>query len=159
MSCLDATFTLTPKYPVYNAGPGIQGWIACYGAEFLAFGPWNYSSLYTADSLFFGYYAAADPTVNYSIWLNRTKVPRVEFVADLMQYGTGKSLALVFGFEASVTGRVLVVSDAGLIKDQTLAAGDNQFLLEIESLDNSLYLYFIHAGGEWFFKGLSGYVV
>jgi hypothetical protein len=37
--------------------------------------------------------------------------------------------------------------------------GDNQFLLEIESLDLPLNLYFIHAGGYWFFRGLSGYVV
>ena len=83
----------------------------------------------------------------------------MELAADLTQYGTGKSLALVFGFQASATARVLVVSDAGLIKDQTLATTDNQFLLDIESLDNPLNLYFIHAGGEWFFKGLSGYVV
>jgi hypothetical protein len=47
----------------------------------------------------------------------------------------------------------------GLLKDQELAYGDNQFLLEIESLDQSLDLYFIHAGGTWFFRGLSGYVV
>lgn len=159
MSCLDATFTLTPKHPLYNAGPDNQSWLSCYGAEFLAFSPYDYSSLYAADSLFFGYFAAADPAANYSVWLNRTKVPRVELGAFLTQYGTGKSLALVFGFEALSTGRVLVGSDAGLIKDQTLASSDNQFILEIESLDNPLYLYFIHAGGEWFFKGLSGYVV
>jgi hypothetical protein len=73
-----------------------------------------------------------------------------------------KQLALIFGFDvqfSSFPGRVLVYSDAGLIKDQTLAYGDNQFLLEIESLDLGFYLYFIHAGGHWFFRGLSGYVV
>jgi hypothetical protein len=159
MSCLDATFTLSPKYPLYNAGPDNQGSLACYGADFLAWSPYDYSSLYAADALLFEYFAAADPTVNYSIWVNRTKVPRVELAADLTQYGAGKSLALVFGFKAQTNGRVLVVSDAGLIKDQTLASSDNQFLLEIESLDSPLYLYFIHAGGDWFFKGLSGYVV
>ena len=37
--------------------------------------------------------------------------------------------------------------------------GDNQFLLEIESLDLPFFLFFIHAGGNWFFTGLSGYVV
>ena len=56
-------------------------------------------------------------------------------------------------------GRVLVYSDAGLLKDQTLIYGDNQFLLEVESLDQPFLLYFIHAGGSWFFRGLSGYVV
>jgi hypothetical protein len=55
--------------------------------------------------------------------------------------------------------RVLVYTDAGLLKDQQLVYGDNQFLLEIESLDQPLWLYFIHAGGDWFFRGLSGYLV
>ena len=56
-------------------------------------------------------------------------------------------------------GRVLVYSNAALLQDQKLVYGDNQFLLEIESLDSQFYLYFIHAGGYWFFRGLSGYVV
>ena len=76
--------------------------------------------------------------------------------------GANKSLALIFGFDVfSATnpgGRVLVYSDAGLLKDQQLVYGDNQFLLEIESLDLPFYVYFIHAGGNWFFRGLSGYV-
>jgi len=54
---------------------------------------------------------------------------------------------------------VLVYSEAGLHKEQQLVYGDNQFLLEIESLDLPLHLYFIHTGGNWFFRGLSGYVV
>jgi hypothetical protein len=54
---------------------------------------------------------------------------------------------------------VLVYTDAGLLRDQTLVYGDNQLLFELESLNQPLYLYFIHAGGPWFFKGLSGYVV
>ena len=159
MSCLDATFTLTPKSPRYYAAEENQGWLICYGATFFSSSPWDLSSLYGADALFFSYYLSADPTLNYSPWPNRVKVPRIELYAYLWQYGTGKSLALVFGFEAVSTGRVLVVTDAGLIKDQTLAIGDNQFLLEIDSLEYPISLYFIHAGGDWFFKGLSGYVV
>ena len=58
-----------------------------------------------------------------------------------------------------VEGRVLVYSNAGLLQDQTLVYGDNQFLLEIESLDLPFQLNFVHAGGDWFFRGLSGYVV
>jgi hypothetical protein len=54
---------------------------------------------------------------------------------------------------------VLVYSDAGLLKDQQLVYGDNQFLLEVESLELSFMVHFIHAGGNWFFRGLSGYVV
>jgi len=33
------------------------------------------------------------------------------------------------------------------------------FLLEIEFLDLPLTLYFIQAGGYWFSRGISGYVV
>ena len=54
---------------------------------------------------------------------------------------------------------MLVYSDAGLLQDQKLVYGDNQFLLEIESLDLPLNLMFIRAGGYWFFRGISGYVV
>jgi hypothetical protein len=75
-----------------------------------------------------------------------------------------KQLALIFGFDVMFNNfppdtRVLVYTDNGLLKDQLLVYGDNQFLLEIESLDSPLQLYFIHAGGWWFFRGLSGYVV
>jgi hypothetical protein len=66
---------------------------------------------------------------------------------------------VIFGFDVLFNGRLLVYSYAGLLQDQTLVYGDNQFLLEIESLDLSLNLYFIHAGGYWFFTGISGYVV
>ena len=31
--------------------------------------------------------------------------------------------------------------------------------IEIESITNPFALYFIHADGSWFFKGLGGYVV
>ncbi len=74
-----------------------------------------------------------------------------------------KQLALIFGFDVNpataINGRVLIYSDAGLISDQILLPGDNQFLIEIESIKYPISLYFIHAGGYWFFKGLSGYVV
>jgi hypothetical protein len=68
---------------------------------------------------------------------------------------------LIFGFDVWAfwsTGRVLVYNDSIKLKDQQLVYGDNQFVLEIDSLDQALYLYFIHAGGSWFFRGLSGYV-
>jgi hypothetical protein len=54
---------------------------------------------------------------------------------------------------------VLIATDAGLLYDQTLIYGDNQFMLEVDALDLPLNLYVIHAGGYWFFRGLSGYVV
>ena len=79
----------------------------------------------------------------------------------MRDYGAQKELALIFAFDVAVSlgGRVLIYSDAGLIQDQLLIDGDHQFMIEMESVSQSMVLYFIHAGGYWFFKGLSGYVV
>jgi hypothetical protein len=125
MSCLDATFTLTPISPLYNNAPDNQGWIDCYGAAFRGYPPYDFSTNYSADSLFFDFYSAGSPGIDYSIAANRMKVPRVELVADLQQYGTGKSLALVFGFQpldgrprfadlSRVSGRVILSSRPAL---------------------------------------------
>jgi len=159
MSCLDATFTLTPRSPYYYAAGNQWSELFCFGADFYAGYPYDFSSLYSADRFFFQTYTAANPNIDYAQWVNRIKVPFLEFIADLSAQGTAKQLALIFGFEAAYNGRVLVYTDAGLISDQTLAPGDNQFLLEIEVPAQSFNLYFIHAGGNWFFRGLSGYVV
>jgi len=91
---------------------------------------------------------------------NRSRFLDLSF--SLQSFGAQKQLALVFGFDvlfAGSNGRVLVYSDAGLVSDQTLVQGDNQFLFEIDSLTLPLNLYFIHAGGFWFFKGITGYVI
>jgi len=158
MSCLDATFTLTPRSPFYA---GVNQWslLWCFGADFYASYPTDFSSLYSADRLYFDTYTAGDPNIDYAQWINRRRVPFLGFNADLSALGTAKQLALIFGFEVAYSGRVLVYTDAGLISDQTLTATDSQFLLEIELPSQSFTVYFIHAGGNWFFKGLSGYVV
>ena len=79
--------------------------------------------------------------------------------------GEQKELALVFKFEAISESRILIFTQAGLLGDVTLIPDDNQFLMEVESLDY-LGLYFIHScregssvGGNWYFKGINGYVV
>ena len=159
MSCLEATFTLTPRSPYYNPGPRQQSWIWCFGSEFLPFAPYDFSSLYAADNFFFEQFSAGDPATDYTPYPSRQKVPFLEAFVDMTAFATAKQLALIFGFATLAGGRVLVYTDAGKISDQTLAPTDNQFLLEIESLDSAFWLYFIHAGGDWFFKGLSGYVV
>jgi hypothetical protein len=58
-----------------------------------------------------------------------------------------------------VNARLLIYSDSGLLYDQTLVRGDNQFLLQIDSLTPPINLYFIHAGGSWSFRGITGYVI
>jgi hypothetical protein len=162
MSCLEATFTLTPLSPYYSDGSNFAS-LRCYGADFEAGSPVDLSSLYASNRFFFETGFAADPNLNYSQWANQKKARFLLSYINLAGYAAAnKQLALIFGFDVLSSfflGRVLVYSDAGLLKDQQLVYGDNQFLLEIESLDLPFYLYFIHAGGYWFFRGLSGYVV
>jgi hypothetical protein len=165
MSCLEATFTLTPQSPSYvDSSLNNYAYLYCYGADFWPWSPWDLSSLYASNRFFFdANYAAADPNLNYAQWANLKKVRYLNSYISLQSYAAAhKQLALIFGFDvlsSTLNGRVLVYSNAGLLQDQTLVYGDNQFLLEIESLDQPLFLYFIHAGGHWFFTGLSGYVV
>ena len=82
---------------------------------------------------------------------------------DLADYGAAqKQLALIFELDVlfnEFDSHVLVYSNTGLLQDQKLVYGGNQFLFEIESVDLPLFLYFIQAGGYWFFRGLSGYFV
>jgi hypothetical protein len=166
VSCLKATFTLTPLSPTYqNVSLGIYAELWCDGADFWPWSPSNLSSLYASNQFYFYRDWAADATLDYAQSKNRYKAQLLSCGINLQSYaGANKQLALIFGFDVEesfphVDARVLVYSDAGLLQDQTLMYYDNQFLLEIESLDLPLGLYFIHAGGSWFFNGLSGYVV
>jgi len=168
MSCLDATFTLTPQTPTYYKSLREQAYLLCHGADFWAADPENLSSLSISNRFFFDWSYASDPALDYTQWNNRRRARFLEAYIDLRDEGVAnKQLALIFGFDVlyatifggTINGRLLVYSDAGLLSDQKLVYGDNQFLIEIESLDLPLHLYFIHAGGYWFFKGISGYVV
>jgi hypothetical protein len=161
MSCLTATFTLTPQSPSSNLY-GLASWaaMACYGGDFYPEPPQDLPSLYTSNRYFFDQSVASDPNLDYSKWINRQKARYIECVFDLSVIGAQKQLALIFGFDLDGgPARVLVYSDAGRIQDVNLAPGDNQFLIEFDSLDQSTNLYFIHAGGSWYFRGISGYLV
>jgi hypothetical protein len=161
MSCLDATFTLTPRSPYYSGTHNDYAFLMCFGADFWPSSPNDLSSLYASNRFFFDPNFASDPNLDYTQWANLQKAQYLSCHIALQSYaGTPKQLALIFGFDVlTVDARVLVYSLGGLLQDLTLVAGDNQFLLEIESLDYDLFLYFIHAGAGWYFKGLSGYVV
>jgi hypothetical protein len=163
MSCLEATFTLTPRSPVYNKSAQDYAYIHAVGVDFDVYPPADFSSLYAQDRFYFGVFPS-DPSLDYTQWTNRRRARAIGFYMDLTVYaGTQKQLALIFGFDVRLPsppgGRVLVYSFAGLLGDQILVYGDNQFLIEIESLDEPLSLYFIHASSPWFFTGLSGYLV
>jgi hypothetical protein len=163
VSCLEVTFTLTPRSPRYYKTPQDYALLFCCGTDFWCWPPGDFPSLYASNRFFFDGGFAGDPNLDYTQWANRMKAQSLLASINLVGYAAAhKQLALIFGFDvlySSNPGRVLVYSDAGLLKDQQLVYGDNQLLLEIESLDLGFYLYFIHAGGYWFFTGLSGYVV
>lgn len=162
MSCLDATFTLKPRTPFFWNAPQRHAMLFCYGADFSYANPTDLSSLYASDRFFFDAAFAADPNLDYSLWSNLKKTRFLTLSCDLRGYGTQKQLALVFGFDvlySGFDGRVQVYSNAGILADQMLVYGDNQFLLEVESLDQPINLSFIHTGSYWFFRGISGYVV
>ena len=127
---------------------------------------YSFDHQHAQDEAFFYYAMAADPSVDYSNWQNRRRVPSVYLYFDLTSFGAQKELALVFGFDALSESRLLIFSGAGQLGDEPLLVGDNQFLMESQSLETSLSLYFIHAqraginfGGSWFFQGVTGYVV
>jgi hypothetical protein len=49
MSCLDATFTLTPRSPSYYNSVHNRADLFCFGADFMSFSPYDLSSLYASD--------------------------------------------------------------------------------------------------------------
>jgi hypothetical protein len=138
MSCLDATFTLTPQSPIYSASNN-YAWLYCWGADFESYSPTDLSSLYASNRFFFNGAFACNPNLDYTQWSNRKQTRFLYLSVDLQSYAAAnKQLALIFGFAAAyraIPGRLLVYSNAGLLKDQQLIYEDNQFLLEIESLD------------------------
>jgi hypothetical protein len=151
MSCLDATFTLTPRSPYYYDTAFGRALLYCWGADFDVFSPMDLSSLYASNRFYFNEWFASDPNPDYTQWANIKKARFLASFFDFQAYAAGhnKQLALIFGFDALsefLPSRVLIYSNAGLLQDQQLVYGDNQFLLEIESLDLPLNIYFIHAG-------------
>src|SRR5262249_9571864 len=90
MSCLDATFTLTPLSPTSfsdgssgmaedTSGPAYSVALDCYGADF----PGWKSNLEWADTnnrFYFDAFVASDPTIDYSHWEKRGRARYVRQV-------------------------------------------------------------------------------
>ena len=169
MSCLNATFTLTPMTPFYYSANNNWAYLFCYGADFWPSQPTDLPSADANNTFFFDAAFASDPNLDYRTWANLKKARYLYPIINLQSYAAAnKQLVLIFGFDVMYPAnmgypdsRVLVYTPAGLLPggDQTLVYGDNQFVLEIDSLDQMIWLSFIHAGGYWSFRGLSGYVV
>jgi hypothetical protein len=116
------------------------------------------------DRVYFNHGSAGSASLNYSKWDNRRRAPHIELYYGVGPPASNKEMAVLFGFNAVDQSRVLIYSTFGKVGDITLAKGDDQFLIVVESLAFSLF--FIHVrlpnsdlGGAWFFRGITGYVV
>jgi len=166
---LTASFELTPRNSYFNNSGSERARLYMLGP---AFYPryhsgyrYSFDKQHENDETYFRYSTAADPNIDYTNWLDRGRAPHVILFYDLSTFGNYKELALVFGFDAISQSRILVYSNSDQLADILLEPGDNQFLMEVESVD-PMSLYFIHArragseyGGNWFFRGITGYVV
>jgi hypothetical protein len=166
---LATTFSLTPRNSYYSAGGGKLAKLNIYGALFLhhlsSTYPYCFDRQHAQDQLYFHGAFAGNPALDYKKQSNRELAPHIYLNYDLRAFGQRKELALVFQFKADSDSRLYIYSNASLLDKETLYRGDNQFLMEIETL-NPMSLYFIHVnkegssvGGNWFFQGISGYVV
>jgi hypothetical protein len=124
----------------------------------------SFDHQHASDEVCFWSNRAGDAAANYTVYTERHNVPHVVCHYDLSDFAPHKEVALTFRFDAVLESRILVYTYAGLLDEEVLHVGDNQFLIEVESTD-SLTLYFIHAnldgsilGGEWFFRGIDGYI-
>ncbi len=166
---LTANFELTPRNSFFSNSAYETARLYMFGPGFYP----RYSSAYRLsfdkqhedDEAYYHREIAADPNVDFTNWLERMRVPHIILYYNLSTFGNYKEMALVFGFDATSQSRILVYSNSEQLADILLEPGDNQFLMEIESVD-AMSLYFIHArkagseyGGRWFFRGITGYVV
>lgn len=168
---LEATFSLTPRSSYFLMANDNRAQIETvqnvnFYAKSSASYRYSFDHQHAQDELFFHAHSAVDPSVDYSVYQNRKAVSLVRLYFNLASFGTHKELALIFGFDALSESRLLIFSDAEQLGDEVLNVGDNQFLIVSEGLETSLNLYFIHAhrsgassGGQWFFRGVTGYVV
>jgi len=166
---LTANFELTPRNSyLFNSGSE-RAQLYVFGSAINPRYNADYRScfdkLHDNDETYFYKYSAADPGGNYVDPFERIRVPHSILYYNLSSLGDFKELALVFSFDALSQSRILIYSNAEQLGDILLEPGDNQFLMEVESLE-SMSLYFIHSqlagsssGGNWYFKGITGYVV
>lgn len=100
MSCLEATFTLTPRTPFHYESERGQAVLVCSGADFVFLSPGDLESLYASNRFFFDAAFASDPKLDYAQVNNRRKARFLYAAIDLRDYASAnKQLALIFGFD------------------------------------------------------------
>ena len=165
---LEQVFALTPREAYLYTAWNHRAHITCYGiSHFSESYPGRRSSFdpqHASDEEYFNRFRAGDAAANYTLLAERRRVPLIQCYYNLKHFTPHKEVALTFRFDATSESRILVYTDAGLLDEEILHVDDNQFLIEVEST-NPLNLYFIHAnldgetqGGDWFFRGIDGYI-
>jgi len=165
---LEDAFSLTPRESNLYSGSGHQAQYSVHGVSnfpmYSATYRWSFDHQHASDELCFHSYRAGDAVADYNDYQMRRHAPHVELYYNLSDFEPHKEVALTFRFDAVSESRVLIYTSAGLLDDEILHVGDNQFLIEVASTD-SLYLYFMHVkndgssiGGSWFFRGIDGYI-
>ncbi len=165
---LEQVFSLTPRESHLNMGSGHTAAMIVYGVsnfpKFSSAFRYSFDHQHTSDELNFQITRVGDAAADYTNWSERQHSPYVELNYDLSAFEPHKEVALTFGFDALSESRVLIYTDDGLLDEEVLHVGDNQFLIEVEST-SPLVLYFIHVnvdgssyGGSWFFRGIDGYI-
>ena len=166
---IEATFNLTPRKSHFYKANNNRAFISVYGAYF-----WpryyeeyegSFEGQHKMDRFMFSHYHVADSTLDYTKWGNTVLAPHIGLNYDLTDLSGDKELSLVFGFKAWSEARLVVFSRNEQLGEAKLLPGDSQFMIEVECLD-SMEIFFIHVnnkdtkyGGNWFFNGISGYVV
>ena len=90
MSCLDATFTLTPQSPYFfSQTVGGRAFLYCWGADFDASSPMDFSSLYASNRFYFTEWFANNPNLDYTQFANRKKARFLSAFIDFQAYAAG----------------------------------------------------------------------
>ena len=164
---LQDAFSLTPRNSYLYSGSGhyakmdVHG-ISHYRQQYAAY-RYSFNHQHDSDELSFAY-RAGDAAADYTAFTERDRAPHVYLYYNLSDFTPHKEVALTFRFDAITESRIQIYTDAGLLDEEILNPGDDQFLLEVEST-SALNLYFIHVnrdgsnyGGNWFFRGIDGYI-
>jgi len=165
---LNQVFALTPRESYLYTGPGHRAQVVCHGISLMPkYVPtyrWSFDPQHASDEAYFRFDRAGDAAANYTLYAERRHVPHIVCYYNLSDFKPHKEVALTFRFDAYMESRILVYTIAGLLDEEVLHVGDNQFLIEVESTD-ALTLNFIHAnldgstkGGSWFFRGIDGFI-
>ena len=134
---LKQVFSLAPRESYSYTGSGHFARMFVHGTTFWSkFNSgyrYSFDHQHASDELYFQQYTVGDAAADYRSYLTRMKAPHVCLFYDLSDFEPHKEVALTFRFDAVSESRVLIYTAAGLLDEEILHIGDNQFLIEVEN--------------------------